>query len=156
MFILKKYLKSFGYALFGKILLRCLFNKFNLYKILLVEPRYVLKFAFASANVSGIFNLFRWVVQTFKIKIDIYLELFIAGCLSSLALRDFQATELSILKVLVYPRAIENVWELFKSKVIELSDNHPTVIKIMNPYRGESVICAILISISVYAWAFEP
>ena len=63
MFILKKYLKSFGYALAGKILLRCLFNKFNLYKIFIEEPRYILKFAFASANVSGIFNLFRWVVQ---------------------------------------------------------------------------------------------
>ena len=89
MFILRKYLKSFGYALLGKILLRCLFNKFNLHKILFVEPRYVLKFAFASANVSGIFNLFRWIVQTLKIKIDIYAELFIAGCLSSIALRDF-------------------------------------------------------------------
>ena len=79
-----------------------------------------------------------------------------AGCLSSLALRHFQPTELSILKVLVYPRAIENSWELLKNKIIELSDNNETVTKILNPYRGESVVCALLISICVYAWAFEP
>ena len=76
--------------------------------------------------------------------------------LSSLALKDLQPTELSILKVLVYPRAIENLWELVKNKIIEISGNNETVIRILNPHRGETVVCAALITICVYAWAFEP
>ena len=91
-------------------MLRCLLNKFDLEKIFLKEPRFILKFAFASANVSGIFNVFRYVLQVLKIKMDFYFELFIAGALSSYALKDLQNTELSLLKVLVYPRAIENMW----------------------------------------------
>jgi hypothetical protein len=155
-FILSKYLKCFGYALIAKIVFRCLMNKFNLKKILFEEPRFILKLAFASANLSGIFNVFRYVLQVLKIKIHSYLELFIAGALSSYALRDLQVIELSLLKVLVYPRAIENLWTLVKNKIIKISDNNEKVIRILNPHRGESVLCATLLTVCVYAWSFEP
>ena len=110
----------------------------------------------ASANVSGLFNLFRYFLQSLSIKIDLYYELFIAGCLSSFALHHLQPTELSILKVIVYPRAIENIWSIFKDKILDLSGKNKILSAILNPYRGESIICAIFLTICCYSWLCEP
>ena len=100
-----RYIKVFCYSLAAKTLLRILLNKFNLKKIILNEPKSLIKFAIASANMSATFLIFRRAVRIFKLPID--LEMFLAGCVSSLALGAFEKGELSILKVIVYPRAIE-------------------------------------------------
>ena len=76
----------------AKVLLRGLFNKFNLYKILVQEPKQLMGFSLGAANISGIFLLFRYFIQKLKqnipsFKIDRNVELFMAGCASSLALR---------------------------------------------------------------------
>jgi hypothetical protein len=83
-------------------------------------------------------------------------ELFIAGCLSSLALRLFERGELNILKVLIYPKTVETFWELFRKRAIERSENNETVVKILNPPRGETMFCVLVVSVCVYAYAFEP
>jgi hypothetical protein len=83
-------------------------------------------------------------------------ELFFAGCASSFALRLFERGELNILKVLIYPKTIETFWELFRQKAIEKSNNNETVVKVLNPPRGETFFCILMITICVYAFAFEP
>lgn len=145
----------------AKVLLRCLFNKFNLYKILVQEPKQLMGFSLGAANISGIFLLFRYFIQKLKqnipsFKIDRNVELFMAGCASSLALRLFERGELNILKVLIYPKTIETFWELFRKKMIEKSNNNETVVQILNPPRGETFFCILMITICVYAFAFEP
>ena len=93
-------------------------------------------------------------IPTFKLSRNA--ELFLAGCASSFALRFFERSELNILKVLIYPKTIETFWELFRKKMIELSNNNETVVQALNPPRGETVFCILMITICVYAFAFEP
>ena len=69
-------------------------------------------------------------------KMERNVELFLAGCASSFALRLFERGELNILKVLIYPKTIETFWELLRKKAIEKSNNNETVVKILNPPRG--------------------
>ena len=91
-----------------------------------------------------------------KFKMKTSTELFIAGCLSSLALRLFERGELNILKVLIYPKTVETFWELFRKKMIEWSENNDTVVNILNPPRGETIFCILVLSVCVYAYAYEP
>ena len=61
-FIAMRFSRCFAYSFMAKVLLRCLFNKFNLYKILIKEPKQLIGFSLGAANISAIFLLFRYIV----------------------------------------------------------------------------------------------
>jgi hypothetical protein len=97
-----------------------LFSKLNILKVIKAYKE-ILNFALASTSFSGLFLLTRWLIQLLRTFSNNNLklvnknwEIFIAGCISSFALDRFEAGDLRLITLIIYPRSIECMWKHFK------------------------------------------
>ena len=71
--------------------------------------------------------------------------MFLAAVFSSFALFHANANDLNLIKVIIYPRAIEAVYNLLKSKGI------------IKPIKyGETLSCLFTLYVCTYCYIFEP
>mmetsp|Transcript_19696 Transcript_19696/g.30416 ORF Transcript_19696/g.30416 Transcript_19696/m.30416 type:complete len:170 (+) Transcript_19696:621-1130(+) len=92
------------------------------------------------------------------------IELFVGGCLASLAFKFFPKVDINLLKVLLYPRAIESLWQLIKHQIPDLKkysvdrEEYFKKAKWYNFYSylsAEAITIAICMTFLVYAYGFE-
>jgi len=129
--------------------------------------------------VSTIFLSFTYIMQKLKTVLAkvfqlslsqqtvdrlLNLEIFIGGALTSIALNMFPKSDVNLIKVFLYPRAIESLWELFKHQIPALEQygiDREQYFRSQKWYHlpsyisAEALFCSATITLCVYAFAFE-
>ena len=140
--ILIKSMKCFVSGVIIKSLLTLIGSKFNI-GIVLAQPWGLCRFGLFCGLFSFIFKVARRILAPHKFSKDI--ELFLAAALSSVSIYVLPPKDMTLLKVLLYPRAIEGLYSLLKEKGL---------VKPL-PYGGETLLAYTTNCVIVYNYTYE-
>ena len=111
----------------------------------LAQYKLVVRFGIVCAAFSFLYKATRCFIQKFKIPLTLDQTVFISSLMSSLGLLLAKESDLNLIKVLIYPRALEAIYNILKAKGI------------IKPIKyGEAISCFTALYICTYCYIFEP
>ena len=119
-------------------------NRFKLAKVM-SKPYLFLKFGLMCALFSFAYNFTRWIARKLNLLLSKDLEVFIASLLSAFTLFIADKSDLGLLKIAIYPRAIEACYSLLLERGIVKPIKH-----------GSIIVAAVPMVISTYMYIYEP
>jgi hypothetical protein len=94
---------------------------------------------------SFLFKFTRFIIRKLNLKINRDSEVMMAALVSSMALKLAEAKDMNLLKLLIYPRAIESIYSLLVEKGI------------IKPIKnGETYTHMVVLIFLVYLYIHEP
>lgn len=99
--------------------------------------------------MSGSFSFFykftRYLMERMQVKMGRDLQVFVASMAASLALFLADAKDMNLLKLLIFPRALESIWALLEEKGIVKPIPH-----------GAIILNTVAVTMVVYFYIHEP
>ena len=141
---MKGFFKSFISGLGVKLLVKTLVSRFRLSKVF-KNLSDVWRFSLMCGLFSALYKFTRCILRYLKIKIDKDLEVFLASAISSISLLIATRSDLNLLKIFIYPRAIEALYNLSIEKGLIRPIKH-----------GEFLAALLANTIYTYNYIFEP
>ncbi|CDW86741.1 UNKNOWN [Stylonychia lemnae] len=114
---IRKAIKSFFYGAVAKLIYVIIQKKLNLISVL-KNFKPILRFGLMVFSLSFLYKITRLVIKKAGIKISRDLEVFISASISSLSLFLADSKDMNLLKVMIFPRAIEALYALLKERGI--------------------------------------
>ena len=113
--ILRKALRTMSFGFIIKLLFTLVSSKLNP-KSILKHPKPILRFGFMCFSLTFIYKSLRLIMDRLKIEWSRDLQIFIAAGISSLSLYLASSKDMNLLKLLLFPRAIESIYCLLKER----------------------------------------
>ncbi len=142
--IILKALKCFGAGALAKFLFAMIQNRLRLLKVL-KNSQPILRFALMTAGFSFLYKITRYLMERSDIKVGRDLQVFVASMVASLALHLADPKDMNLLKLLIFPRALESIWALLEEKGL--------VKPISN---GSFYLNSFAVTLVVYFYVHEP
>eukprot|EP00347_Sterkiella_histriomuscorum_P013467 403364603 len=115
--ILIKSFKIFGQGLIVKLLFTLVSSRLNI-RAILNKPQPILRFGVMCFSLTFVYKLLRFLMQRLKLNLSRDSQVFLAAALSSLSLLIAHPNDLNLLKILIFPRAIEALYYLLVERGI--------------------------------------
>ena len=105
----------------------------------------MVRFGIVCGLFSFLYKACRCLIKKMQIPMTLDLEVFCASLLSSTSLLLAKQSDLNLIKVLIYPRALEAIFNILKEKGY------------IRPIKyGEALSCFVALYICTYCYIFEP
>eukprot|EP00347_Sterkiella_histriomuscorum_P005041 403358128 len=142
--IIIKALKCLGGGLIIKTLLTLITKKLNIQQVI-KNQRNIRNFGMMCFFFSFLFNITKFTIKKLNLQMDKDLEVFIASLLSALSLFIADRGDINLIKIALYPRALEAFYNLMIEKNLIRPIKH-----------GQIFVAALAMSFTTYCFIFEP